>query len=586
MSLKVPLEPEIQARVQEWLDGPYDEATKKEIRQLAKTNPKALGDAFYTYLAFGTAGLRSTMGVGTNRINQYTIQMATQGLASYILKQPKKTKAPFRVVIGFDSRHHSDLYAKETARVLAANGIEAHLLKELRPTPFVSFCVRKLGCIAGVMITASHNPKEYNGYKVFWSDGGQVVSPHDTGIMEEANSLTSITQVKIAPLNSPLIHMEGEELDQAYLDAIRPLQHFPKENKAHGKELKVTYTSLHGTGISIVPKALNDWGFTTIEFVDEQIKPDGDFPTVKFPNPEFKEALALGIQHLVKTKSDILLANDPDADRMGVVVMHKNEPHILTGNEIGSLCVHFLCEILKKVDKGAFVTTIVSTELIKTIADSYGIACFEVLTGFKYIGDKIHEWEQNKNGYKFLFGAEESYGFLLGTVARDKDAIVTSCFVSEMALYFKRQGKTLVDCLNALYQKYGIFKEKQYSVLFTSGREEASQMAAFLTTLRKKPPTKIAGQKVVCIEDYLNHERHFLDSGKKELLTLPTSDVLLYRLADESKIVIRPSGTEPKIKLYAAVREKQFSTIAEGMKKCETRLDNLIATFKKELNLA
>ncbi|MBI2743691.1 MAG: phospho-sugar mutase [Chlamydiales bacterium] len=571
---------ELKKRIQEWLDGPYDEKSKEAVRSLLEKNPKGLEDAFYTRLSFGTGGMRGLMGVGTNRLNIYTIRLTTQGLANYILKQ----KEDRRVVIGYDSRHNSKAFAEEAARVLAGNGVSVMLLKELRPTPYVSFAVRQLHCLCGIMITASHNPAEYNGYKVFWADGGQVVPPHDTAIMEEVGKVTVLKSVKLAELPSPLIEMVDEKLDQTYLDQIRPLQFFPEQNREKGSSLKICYTSLHGTGITLVPKALKEWGFTNLSFVEEQIKPDGDFPTVKFPNPEFKETLAMGIALLEKEKGDILIANDPDADRTGLVAMHQGKSVILTGNEIGALSVHFICEILKKrkkmPPKGAFVTTIVSTELMKTVAASYNIPCFEVLTGFKYIGEKIHEWELSKDGYKFLFGAEESYGFLIGTVARDKDAIISTCFISEMALDAKLHGETLVDRLHALYKTYGIFREKQYSLNFASGKEEMEQIKTLMAGLRKNPPKEIAGQPVVAIEDYETGEKRDLITGKKEALTLPKSDVLLFRLKDESKLIIRPSGTEPKVKLYVGVRLKAFDSVDQGITLCEQKLDTLISSFK------
>lgn len=534
-----------------------------------------------TYLEFGTGGMRGLMGVGTNRFNVDTIRLTTQGLANYLLKQ----KSPKRVIIGYDSRHNSRLFAEETARVLAGNGISVLLLKELRPTPYVSFAVREKKCLCGIMITASHNPAEYNGYKVFWSDGAQVVPPHDTGIMNEVKQVRDVRQVKLAELTSKEIQIIDEKLDQTYLDAIRPLQFFPEQDRSEGKTLKICYTPLHGTGQTIVPKALVDWGFSSLAYVSEQINPDGDFPTVKFPNPEFKEALALGIALLQKSQGDILIANDPDADRTGLVVSHKGQPVIITGNEIGSLCVQFICETLKKQKKmpknGAFVTTIVSTELIKTVAAAYGATCFEVLTGFKYIAEKIREWEETPNSPKFLFGAEESYGYLLGTVTRDKDAMISSCLFSEMALDAKLQGKTLVDNLHALYKQFGIFRERQYSADFASGKEELQKVAAIMESLRKQPPAAIAGQKVVLIEDYLTRRRKDLVKQAEEPLTLPKSNVLLFRLADESKLILRPSGTEPKIKLYCSVRQKQFSSVEAGIASCEKQLDTLIASFKQ-----
>ncbi len=585
MTIPSAFDEEVRKRIQAWLDGPYDEKTKEEIRALLAKDPNALADAFYSSLEFGTGGMRGIMGVGTNRINQYTIRFATQGVANYILKQKKDAV----VLIGFDSRNGSRFFAEETARVFAGNGIRVLLLKELRPTPFISFAVRNKKCICGVMVTASHNPAQYNGYKVYWDDGAQVVPPHDTGIMQEVQKTQDLSFVKMADLKSPLIQIVDEKLDQEYVDAIRPLQFFPEQNKTKGSTLKICYTSLHGTGITLAPKALNDWGFNSLTLVDEQCKPDGNFPTVKFPNPEFKEALQMGMDKMQQSGCDILIANDPDADRTGLVISHQGKPFILTGNEVASLCINFICETLKARNqvppRAAFVTTIVSTELMKTIAAAHKIACFEVLTGFKYIAEKIREWESSKDGYQFLFGAEESYGYLLGTKVRDKDAIIASCFFSEMALDAKLKGETLVDRLYKLYATYGIFREKQYSVTFTSGKQEREEIALVMGNLRKTPPKMIAGEKVTVIEDYLKGEKVDLNSAKKERLNLPKSDVLLFRLNDESKLVIRPSGTEPKIKLYCGVRLKSFPSVDQGIKTCEEKLDSLIKSFKQEAKL-
>lgn len=554
---------EVSKKIQEWLDGPYDEETKNFIRS---HKPEDLVDAFYTHLSFGTGGLRGLMGVGTNRMNRYTVQMATQGLANYILKQKNQTPG---VLIGYDSRHHSMLFAQETARVLAGNGITAYLLKELRPTPYISFATRHLNCISGIMITASHNPAAYNGYKVYWSDGAQVVPPHDIGIMDEVQSICSIQDVKLADLEDPkIIIVDTQPLDQTYLNALYPLQLFPKENQEQGKSLKIAYTSLHGTGITTCPESLKNWGFSNIAFVEEQIRPDGDFPTVKFPNPEYKEALQMGIDLLVKIKGDILIANDPDADRMGIVVMHQNMPAILTGNQIAAICVHYLSETLtarrQMPEKGAFITTIVSTELQKIIASHFGKPCFEVLTGFKYIGEKIHLWEQGKEGgYEFLFGAEESYGFLRGTHARDKDATIASCLIAEIALQAKIHGKTLINYLEAIYSQFGLFKEKQLSINFDPGKQGMEKIDRLMNHLRNSPPKMINEKEVVQFIDY-----------EKGVEGLPSSNVLLFRLSDKSKLIIRPSGTEPKIKIYAEIQ----GTIAT-----DEYLDRLLASTKSIL---
>jgi phosphoglucomutase/phosphomannomutase len=573
--------PEIQKRIDYWLNGPFDQRTKEDVRTLMKGNPQALIDAFFADLTFGTGGMRDLMGVGTNRLNIYTIRQATQGLANYLKKEGK---APLSVVIGFDSRHHSQEFAGEAARVLAGNGIKVHLLPELRPTPYISFACRFMHASAAINITASHNPADYNGYKVYWSDGAQVVPPHDVGIVKEVEAIKDFSQVKLADLSSPLIHKIDLSLDDEYLKAIDPLQHVPEQNHAQGHSLKIVYTSLHGTGITIVPKALNRWGFTSVETVKKQCIPDGDFPTVKFPNPEYKETLSLGTAQLEHSHSDILIANDPDADRIGIVAMHKGKPIALNGNQMAAICIDYICRMLtdknKMPQKGAFVTTIVTTELLKAIASSYHKECFEVLTGFKYIGELIHRWETEPNGYQFIFGAEESYGCLLGTVARDKDAIIASCLIAEIALDAKLQGQTLIDKLNQIYQRYGVYCEEQISINFQPGKEGMDQMKALMERLRAFPHRDIASIPVVYVEDYQKRERLYLEGGKKEELSLPKSNVLLYRLKDQSRLVIRPSGTEPKIKIYGAVSKKEISSVENGTKACNAQLELLLKSFK------
>ncbi len=571
------MDPSIQQRIQSWLEGPFDQKTKEEIHRLQASNLQALADAFYTDLSFGTGGLRGLMGVGPNRMNIYTVRRATQGLASYLKKQFPKIS--ISVLIGFDSRHHSHEFAQEAASVLTANGIHVFLLKEIRPTPYVSFACRYHHCQAAIMITASHNPKEYNGYKVYWQDGAQVVHPHDTGIMQEIESTAHFQQIPKEPKAS--CEIVDTSLDLAYLEAIAPLQHFPNLAQKEGKDLKIVYTSLHGTGITIVPKALADWGFTSLLPVEKQVIPDGDFPTVHYPNPEYREALSLGIQLLENSQSDILLATDPDADRLAIVAMHHNKPIPLNGNETASLCVEYLCTILKDKmpPKPAFVTTIVSSDLIPTICEHFGVHCEKVLTGFKYIGEKIHDWEQ-QSSYSFVFGAEESYGYLMGTHARDKDAIISSCLLAEMALYCKKQSKTLIDFLYATYQKYGIFREKQDSLEFTSGKEGMETMQSWMESLRNSPPKEICGQPITSIEDYQQLLKKDLLLGTQTPLFLPKSNVLLFRLANDSKLVIRPSGTEPKLKIYAGVRQKDFVTIEEGIRQADLSLETLLQALR------
>jgi len=581
------IDPSAAKRVEQWLTSSYiDEETKATIRSLQKEDLKQLNDAFYTDLSFGTAGMRGLMGVGTNRLNIYTIRLATQGLAHYLRKE---TQTP-SVVIGFDSRHHSKLFAQEAARVLAGNEILVYLLKDLRPTPFISFAVRYQKATAGIMITASHNPAVYNGYKVYWSDGAQVVSPHDTGIVQEVHAIKEMHAIPLADLSHPFIHVIDASLDAAYLEAIRPLALQSACNHQMGKSLKITYSSLHGTGITLAPQALQEGGFSNIHLVEKQCIPDGDFPTVSFPNPEFKEALQMGIDTLLSTSSDIFIVNDPDADRLGIAVLHKGKAEILTGNEIASLCVSYLCSTLKAQNilpsKGAFITTIVSTQLQKVIASSYGLPCFEVLTGFKYIGEMIHKWENSPDGYQFLFGAEESLGFLRGTHARDKDAIVSSCLLAEIALQAKLQGKTLIDALYALYKTYGVYRERQLSLEFEASEEGMKKISSLMEQLRKAPPKLLMGQEVVVFEDYQMGKRILfgIANGKEESLTLPKSNVLLFRLRDQSSLIVRPSGTEPKIKLYAATQSLTKKDVSTEIQQCEDRLTKLLTSAQQLLS--
>ena len=560
-------------RIEKWLQEPFDLETRSQVQMLLSSGGKELEDSFYKELSFGTGGLRGLMGVGTNRMNRYTVRRSTQGLGNYLKKEMKQQN--LSVVIGFDNRLLSREFANEAASVLIQNGIHVFFLKNLRPTPYISFACRHFGASAAIMITASHNPKEYNGYKVYWQDGAQVVSPHDEGIIQE---ISKIDNFDLPQGHSPgTLHLIGDELDISYVDAIRPLQNFPSENKSFGNELQITYTSLHGTGITIVPMVLVDWGFTSLHFVYKQIVPDGTFPTVKVPNPEYKEALQLGLDLMESSSSDLLLATDPDADRLGVAVQHRGKPVILNGNETASICTEYLCSILSSKKelplRSAIITTIVSTDLIKTICAAYNVECHLVLTGFKYIGEKIHLWETEPFSPSFLFGAEESYGYLYGTQARDKDAIIMSCLLAEIALHCKKLGKTLVDFLYEIYQKHGIFRESLISIEFAPGKEGSDSIANLMNRLRKKPLQEIGGIKVLQIEDYL----------EKHLTGLPESDVLVLRLEDESKLIVRPSGTEPKLKIYAGTRCQSFTDLEKGIEAADTKLTNLLNSLKKEL---
>ncbi len=579
----MPLDHEIAQRIKAWQRDPFDEKTQKEVRALAQNDPKGAIDAFYTTLSFGTGGLRGIMGPGTNRMNIYTVRMATQGLANYLLKQFKTPS----VMIGFDSRNNSKEFALQAARVLAANNIHTYLLKEMRPTPFISFACRAKECQAAINITASHNPAAYNGYKVYWADGGQIVPPHDKGIIDEVHKIADMAQVKVAKPDDPHIELVDGALDRTYLKATESLQLCKDQNRQRGASLKITYTPLHGTGITLLPQALQEWGFTNLNIVSAQSAPDGNFPTIKVPNPEFKETLMLGIQQMLKTGSDILLGTDPDADRLALAVNHKGTLHILSGNQIASLITFYLCNTLSQrgelPENGAVVTTIVSTDLIRAIAQSFGIRCFEVLTGFKYIAEKIHLWEMGQGDFTFLFGAEESFGYLMGTFARDKDAVSISCVLAEMALHAKLKGKTLIDLLYDIYKKWGVFYEKQLSLNFEPTKEGMEKMDSLMRKLREHLPKTFCSQEVVLFEDYKTGIQHDLLAGTKSPLALPSSDVLLFRLKDFSKVVVRPSGTEPKIKIYASVHEQVNESVEAAIDACCKRIDALLNAAKNDL---
>lgn len=589
MNQTLPLDSATEERIQTWLKGPYDTETKDKIRLLLKENPKEAIDSFYTTLTFGTGGLRGLMGTGSNRMNRYTVGSATQGLANYLKKVLPRDNTP-SVFIGYDSRINSRFFAEEAAKVLAGNGIHVHLCQDIRPTPFVSFGCRYKQCNAAIMITASHNPPEYNGYKVYWTDGGQILPPHDKGIIQEVNLITDYAMVKTVPnVDHSFIHPVDKSVDEAYLDAITKLQFYPQENQAQGKKLHVVYTSLHGAGISVMPEALRRWGFTNVSYVEDQCKPDGSFPTVHSPNPEEKAALTLGIEKLKKNQADVLIANDPDADRVGVVINHQGEMVILNGNQVACICLQHICEALTKQnrlsEKAAFVKTIVTTELFKVIAANYNRPCFDVLTGFKYIAQKIHEWEQNpKDSYEYIFGGEESYGYLLGTIARDKDAISASTLICEVALQAKLQGKTLVDLLYDLYRTFGVYYEKLMSVKFDESKAGREQMARGMKRIETNPPEEIAGIKVRSLNNYFVSLSTDLKTGQTAPILLPKSDVLTFNLVDGSKITIRPSGTEPKIKIYCEVIEKSFSTISSGLKEAEKKAETLLKALSEDLH--
>ena len=556
------IDPEIEKRVQVWIEGPFDLETKAAIQLLLQSNPKELEGAFFKDLSFGTGGMRGVMGIGTNRMNIYTVRTATQGLANYLKKEPQESHSVF---IGYDVREHSRQFAEETAKVFAGNGMTVYISREICPTPLVSFACRHFHCSAAVMITASHNPPQYNGYKVYWSDGGQVVEPHDTGIIDEVHL---VQKIELDSIDSPRIQWVGKELDKAYFKALQTLQFHPKEET---KPLEILYTNLHGTGIRIIPEALKQWGFSSVKLVASQAAPDGAFPNAPSPNPEEASALRLGMEELLKEEGDLLLATDPDADRMGIAVRHNQEVIRMSGNQIACLCLHHICTQLTEQKmfppNAGFIKTIVTTELFKKIATSFGGICIDTLTGFKYIAEQIRIWETSFGGLQYLFGAEESYGYLFGTFVRDKDAISSCCLISEVAAEAKGKGLTLVDQLHELYRIYGIHREAQSSLNFSDTQEGMEKTAAVMKQIRTHLPSKIGNLEITSIEDYQT------DAGP-----LPKSDVIRFWLSDGSKLVIRPSGTEPKIKIYAEVVVDSTNSIESA----DLRLQELIAIAKMD----
>lgn len=564
-----------------WLKGHYDAEVKSQIQQLLKEDPKQLIDAFYTHLTFGTGGLRGLMGIGTNRMNFYTVRAVTQGLANYLHKQPKYQNQKPAVLIGYDSRQYSREFAQEAAKVLAGNQIGVYLFQDLRPTPLVSFGCRYQHCLAAIMITASHNPSAYNGYKVYGPDGGQLASPNDQAMIAEVVKVTDPAMVIMtSSLSHSLIQIVGNEIDDAYVQSIASLQNYPEINHQKGHRLKIVYTSLHGTGITLVPKALQAWGFSTLAYVDSQIIPDGSFPSVKTPNPEETQALKMGIDLLLEIEGDLLIATDPDADRIGAVVRHENQAIVLNGNQLIVIYLEHICTALSSQNRlparAAFIKTVGTTELFTAICQHYQRPCFNVLTGFKHVAEKIREWETQPNGYQYIFGGEESYGYLLGTYARDKDAVISSALIAEVSLHAKLEGKTLVDKLYDLYHKYGIYQESLLSIQFGETKEGKEQMALSMYHLRKTKLMYIHGIRVIALEDYLISTKFDLESGLTELLNFPIADLLLYWLEDGTKVMIRPSGTEPKVKLYCSVCEKQFVNIPEGIASCLKRCHEIL----------
>ena len=544
---------------EQWLSNPYfDEATKAELKSL-EGNEKEIEDRFYTELEFGTAGLRGVIGAGVNRMNVYTVRKATQGLANYILKVGGQDKG---VAIAYDSRRMSTEFADVAALCLAANGIKAYVFDALRPTPELSFAVRELGCIAGINITASHNPPEYNGYKVYWEDGAQITPPHDSGIMAEVKAVTDFATVKTmdkdAAVNAGLYVVIGQEIDDRYMEELKKQVKRPEAIKEMAKNLTIVYSPLHGTGNIPARRILKELGFENVYVVPEQELPDGEFPTVSYPNPEAEEAFALGLKLAKEKDADLVLATDPDADRLGVYVKDtKSGEYItLTGNMSGCLLAEYEISQVKELsglpEDGALIKSIVSSNMADAIAKSYGIDLFEVLTGFKFIGQKMLEFETTGKG-TYLFGFEESYGCLIGTHARDKDAIVATMALCEAAAYYKTLGKTLWDAMIDMYEKYGYYKDDVKSITM-KGIEGLAKIQEILNKLREDTPTAFGNYKVVSARDYKADTIKNMVTGEVTPTGLPSSNVLYYDLEDDAWVCVRPSGTEPKVKFYYGVK--------------------------------
>ena len=570
---------------QSWLDNPYfDEDTKAELKSIAGDD-KEIEDRFYTELEFGTAGLRGVIGAGMNRMNIYTVRKATQGLANYIKKVGKEAQG---VAIAFDSRRMSPEFADEAALCLAANGIKAYVFESLRPTPELSYAVRKLGCTAGINITASHNPPEYNGYKVYWEDGAQITPPHDKGIMDEVKAVTDFATVKTMEKEEAkkagLYEVIGAAIDDAYIAELKKLVVHQDAINQVKDTLKIVYTPLHGTGNIPVRRVLKELGFQNVYVVPEQELPNGDFPTVSYPNPEAAEAFALGLKMAKKLDADLVLATDPDADRLGVYVKDSKtgEYHSLTGNMSGCLIGDYVIGQRKEREglpkDGAFIKSIVSTNMADAIAKYYGIQLVEVLTGFKFIGQKMLEFETKGTG-TYLFGMEESYGCLTGTYARDKDAVVASMTLCEAAAYYKTQGKTLWDAMIDMYEKYGYYKDDVKAITL-KGIEGLEKIQTILETLRADAPKEIGGYKVLKVRDYKKDTITDLADGKVTPTGLPASNVLYYELEDDAWVCVRPSGTEPKVKFYYGIKG---TSLEEADAKSESLGKEVLAMIEKML---
>ncbi|MFA5815915.1 MAG: phospho-sugar mutase [Bacteroidales bacterium] len=571
------IDAKVMEKATQWLAPEFDQETRLQVQRMIDQDPEALVEAFYRNLEFGTGGMRGIMGPGTNRMNIYVIGMATQGLCNYV-KRNFPGRTDLKIAIAHDSRNQSRLFAETTAKVVSANGIHAYLFDNIRPTPELSFSIRHLGCQSGVVVTASHNPKEYNGYKVYWEDGGQVIAPHDVDIIKEVEKIQNIKEVRFDG-NPSLIHTIGAEVDEAYLSCLSSLSLNPEINRKH-HDLKIVYTPIHGSGVTMMPNILKRFGFTNIIHVPEQDIPDGNFPTVVSPNPEEKAALNLAIKKAEETGSELVMASDPDADRVGIAIRnHGGSFMLLNGNQTGSLLVYYLLKNWS--DKGKLkgnefiVRTVVTTPLFNEIANDFGVKTYEVLTGFKYIADIIREKEGKE---VFIGGGEESYGFMTGSFVRDKDAISSCALIAEIAAWAKDQDMTLLDLLESIYVKYGYYREHLISIV-RKGKSGIEQIDAMMERFRSQPPESLGGSDVVMMNDFLTRKSYDLISHLRYDINLPKSNVLQFVTQGGSIISARPSGTEPKIKFYFSVRQKiaNLEELAEAEAAMDLRIKGLVA---------
>jgi phosphoglucomutase len=572
---------EVKNRAQKWLDGNYDEETKAEIRKMLREDEEGLIDAFYKDLEFGTGGLRGIMGPGTNRMNIYTVGMATQGYSNY-LKREFSALDQISVCIAHDPRNNSSKFAEAAAGIFSGNGFKVYLFDSLRPTPELSFAIRHFGSQGGIVITASHNPKEYNGFKAYWDDGGQVISPHDTNIIDEVNKIKSIDEIRF---NGPErnINLIGKEIDELYTDKIKGLTLSPEIIEKY-KDLKIVYTPIHGTGVKLVPMALKKFGFRNIINVPEQDINDGNFPTVISPNPEEPAALKMALDKARETDADLVMATDPDADRVGIAVKDSSGNFILlNGNQTGSLLVYYLLSLWsekgKLTGKEYVCKTIVTTELIADMAEKFHVELYDVLTGFKFIADLIKTHEGTKT---FIGGGEESYGYLAGEFVRDKDAVMSCALIAEATAWAMNQGKSLYDLLMDIYLEFGFYKESLTNVV-KKGKSGAEEIQKMMDTLRNNPPARLNNTDVIIRHDYLKRKTFDIKNGDEKKITLPKSNVLQFILEDRSKISVRPSGTEPKIKFYFSVNKPlpSLDKFGETEKELEARIEGI----KKDLGI-